>query len=55
MNSKVSIPENISNKTVMLRVEHFAIFENLAFEITSIILGILMKHIEIKNSLDSKL
>ena len=38
-----------------LRVEQFAIFDKLVFAITSRILRILMEHIEMKNSLDSKL
>ena len=37
------------------RVEHFAIFEELIFAITSRILRILTEHIEPKDSLDSKL
>jgi len=40
---------------VFTRVEHFAILEKLVPATTSRILRILMEHVEIKNSLDSKL
>ena len=38
-----------------ISVEHFAIYEKLVFAITSGVLRISIQHIEIKNSIDSKL
>ena len=40
---------------ILFRVELLAIFEKLVFAITFRILRILMEHIKIKNSLESKL